>query len=173
MPFSSTRGTEIGEESYVTEKDGDSLKSFACSEFENEKLLHHMQLSIPCDVDAIESVVHRVMQSIRKTNCVQESHFEVELALREALANAIVHGCRSDTTKLIQLCVACDEWHGLLIVVRDPGSGFDPSAIPSPVEGQNIYSLHGRGIFLMNQFMDEVRFESGGREIRMRKKCSK
>jgi serine/threonine-protein kinase RsbW len=104
---------------------------------------------------------------------VPESHFEVELALREALSNAVVHGGRSDTTKLVQLCVACDESHGLLIVVRDPGSGFDPSTIPSPVQGQTIYSSHGRGIFLINQLMDEVRFERGGREIRMRKKCSK
>ena len=129
-----------------------------------------MQLSIPCDVDAIESVVHRVMQIIRRTNCAPESHFEVELALREALANAVVHGCRSDTTKLVQLCVAYDEPDGLLIVVRDRGRGFDPSTIESPVQGQNIYSSHGRGIFLINQLMDEVRFERGGRELRMRKK---
>ena len=129
-----------------------------------------MQLSIPCDVDAIESVVHRVMQIIRRTNCAPESHFEVELALREALANAVVHGCRSDTTKLVQLCVAYDEPDGLLIVVRDRGRGFDSSTIESPVQGQNIYSSHGRGIFLINQLMDEVRFERGGREIRMRKK---
>ena len=132
-----------------------------------------MQLSIPCDLDAMESGVHRVMPIIRKTNCVPESHFEVKLTFREALANAVVHGCRSDPTKFVQLCVACDESHGLLIVVRDPGSGFDPSTIPSPVQGQNIYSSHGRGIFLINQLMDEVRFENGGREIRMRKKCSK
>ncbi len=129
-----------------------------------------MQLSIPCDVDSIESGVYRVMQIIRETNCVPESHFEVELALREALANAVVHGGRSDTAKLVQLCVACHESHGILIVVRDPGSGFDPSTIPSPEQGQNIYSSHGRGIFLINQLMDEVRFERGGREIRMRKK---
>ncbi len=129
-----------------------------------------MQLSTPCDADAIESVVHRVMQIIRETNCVPESHLEVELALREALANAVVHGGRSDTTKWVQLCVACDESHGLLIVIRDPGSGFDPRTIPSPVQGQNIYSSHGRGIFLINQLMDEVRFERGGKENHMWKR---
>ena len=145
-------------------------KSFPCCAFDNEKLLFRLQFSIPCDVDTIESVVHRLMQTIRETNCVPRSHSEAELALREALANAVVHGCRSDTTKLVQLCVACDESHGLLIVMRDPGSGFDPSTIQSPVQGQNIYSSHGRGIFLINKLMDEVRFERGGREIRMRKK---
>jgi serine/threonine-protein kinase RsbW len=56
-----------------------------------------------------------------------------------------------------------------LIVVRDPGRGFDPAALPSPVEGQNIFSTHGRGIYLINQLMDEVHFEKGGTEIRMKK----
>jgi serine/threonine-protein kinase RsbW len=64
--------------------------------------------------------------------------------------------------------VACDESRGLLIVIRDPGAGFDPAAIPSPVVGQNLFSTHGRGIFLINQLMDEVHFEKGGTEIHMK-----
>jgi len=55
-------------------------------------------------------------------------------------------------------------------VVRDQGEGFDPSAIKEPVVGQNLYSDHGRGIFMINQLMDEVTFERGGTEIRMRKR---
>jgi serine/threonine-protein kinase RsbW len=66
--------------------------------------------------------------------------------------------------------VACDESKGMLIVVRDPGPGFDPAAIPSPTVGQNIYRHHGRGIYLINQLMDEVSFDKGGTEIRMRKR---
>ena len=52
-------------------------------------------------------------------------------------------------------------------VVRDPGPGFDPAQIPSPVVGQNLFSTGGRGIYLINQLMDEVRFERGGTEIHM------
>jgi anti-sigma regulatory factor (Ser/Thr protein kinase) len=59
---------------------------------------------------------------------------------------------------------------GLLLVVRDPGVGFDPDAIPSPVQGQEVFRGHGRGIFLINELMDEVSFERGGTEIRMRKR---
>jgi serine/threonine-protein kinase RsbW len=58
----------------------------------------------------------------------------------------------------------------MLIVVRDPGPGFDPASIPSPVAGENIYSNHGRGIFLINQLMDEVRFRNNGKEIHMLKR---
>ena len=64
----------------------------------------------------------------------------------------------------------CDHSRGILIVVRDPGAGFDVNAIPSPVMGERVFSGHGRGIFLINQLMDEVCFKRGGTEIHMRKK---
>lgn len=149
------------------------MKGFPCCAFDNEKLLFHMQLSLPCDVDAIEPVVHRVMHAISETNCVPENHSEVDLALREALANAIIPSCTNDAMKVVQFHVACDESHGMLIVVCDPGSGTDPSTIPPPVQDQNIDSSHGRGIFLSNQLMDETRFNCGGSEIRMHKQYNK
>jgi serine/threonine-protein kinase RsbW len=72
--------------------------------------------------------------------------------------------------KKVQICVSCDEDRGILIVVRDPGEGFDPEDLPSPLKGENLLRSHGRGIFLINQFMDDVDFARGGTEIRMRKK---
>jgi len=59
----------------------------------------------------------------------------------------------------------------MLLVVRDPGRGFDPKELPSPVRGENVFSTHGRGIYLINQLMDEVRFEKGGTEIHMIKRA--
>jgi serine/threonine-protein kinase RsbW len=66
--------------------------------------------------------------------------------------------------------VACDEAHGMLIVVRDPGKGFDPATLPSPVNGERVFSDHGRGIYLINQLMDEVKFLKNGTEIHMIKR---
>jgi serine/threonine-protein kinase RsbW len=139
-------------------------------EFDGEKLLLRLDISGPADLDSVTPVVNWVMEIAREMKCAAGKEFEVEMALREALANAIIHGCKKDTNKMVQFCVACDESRGLLIVVRDPGPGFDPSSIPSPVVGENVYSEHGRGIYLINQLMDEVRFEHGGTEIRMRKR---
>ena len=53
--------------------------------------------------------------------------------------------------------------------MRNPGEGFDPTSIANPTMGQNIYATQGRGIFLINQLMDEVHFEQGGTEIHMKK----
>jgi len=89
------------------------------------------------------------------------------LALQEALANAVIHGAKEDPTKTVECLVSSDEERGILIVVRDPGSGFLPEAIPGCTIGENVYSNHGRGIFLINQLMDKVEFRKNGTEIHM------
>jgi len=138
-------------------------------DFEDKKLILHHQMTLPGDVDAITPAVDAVMAMARQMGCAAGKEVEVEIALREALANAIRYGCKGDRNKQVEFCVACDESRGMLIVIRDPGPGFDPASIPSPIVGQNIYSTHGRGIFLINQLMDEVRYERGGTQIYMRK----
>ncbi len=137
-------------------------------DFDSGDLLVKLDITLPGDVNAIPSVVQRVMTVITEMGCAAGREFEIELALREALSNAIEHGSGHDPLKEIQCCVACDHARGMLIVVRDPGPGFDPASIPSPIVGHNIYSAGGRGIYLINQLMDEVHFEKGGTEIHMR-----
>jgi serine/threonine-protein kinase RsbW len=97
----------------------------------------------------------------------------VELALQEAVANAIRHGCNNDPTKHLQCCVTCDGSGEIIIVVRDPGSGFDTGALANPLDAANILKPSGRGIFLINGLMDEVGFRDGGRELQMRKRRDK
>ena len=137
-------------------------------EFESGDLLVKVDLTLPGDVNAISPVVGKVMAIVTEMGCAAGREFEIELALREALANAVEHGSGHDPSKQVQCCVACDQARGMLIVVRDPGPGFDPASIPSPIVGQNLFSTGGRGIYLINQLMDEVRFEKGGTEIHMR-----
>ena len=115
------------------------------------------------------SIVYFDVNNMKQINDAY-GHPAGDAALREALANAVVHGCKGDPEKKIECCVACDETRGVLIVIRDPGQGFDPDTIPSPIHGQNIFETHGRGIYLINQLMDEVRFERGGTEIHMIKR---
>jgi serine/threonine-protein kinase RsbW len=138
-------------------------------EFEGKKLKLQVDITISADPDSISPVVEAILALAREMKCAVGKELEIETAVRESLANAIRHGCGDDRSKRVECCVACDEAHGMLIIVRDPGPGFDPAAIPSPIMGENIYSTHGRGIYLINQLMDEVRFERGGREIHMRK----
>jgi len=71
--------------------------------------------------------------------------------------------------KLVQVLCRCEPAKGISIVVKDQGRGFDPGAVPDPTAPENIGAEHGRGIWLMKSVMDEVSFECGGTEVRMRK----
>jgi serine/threonine-protein kinase RsbW len=138
--------------------------------FEAGKLILKLRVTLAADKNAIDPVVRGVMDLVKQTQCAPGKEDAIEMALTEALANAVVHGAKADPTKIVECDVACDEKQQILIVVRDPGQGFDPAVIPCPVQGQNIYSEHGRGIFLINQLMDEVKFLKNGTEIHMVKR---
>lgn len=127
---------------------------------------------IPSTLAALDDVLEEVMPIVKAMCCAPEDTDDMELALREALANAIVHGNVGDPTKKLAVACFCDceADGGLLLVVRDEGSGFDPDAVADPTASESIYSAHGRGIYLMRQFMDEVQFRNGGREVELRKR---
>jgi serine/threonine-protein kinase RsbW len=135
-----------------------------------KRFLLQIDVSLPAQREAVDPVVQQIMGELRKTHCVAGKEDDIELALSEALANAVVHGCRCDPTKTVECCVVCDQKRGLVIVVRDPGTGFDPATVPAPTEEENVYRHHGRGIYLMNQLMDEVKFHKNGTEIHMIKR---
>ncbi len=129
----------------------------------------NFDVTLPADVTAISPVVAWVMRLVGELENAAGKEFEIEMALREALANAIVHGCKADPAKKIECTVSGDRERGIMLVVRDPGAGFDPSSVPSPADNSNLYSEHGRGILLITELMDEVTHERNGTVIRMRK----
>jgi anti-sigma regulatory factor (Ser/Thr protein kinase) len=128
-----------------------------------------LSMEMPARPEAISGVTDGVTQLLRRKGWPDEKAMEVELALQEALANAVRHGCGGDPTKRVQCFVAHDAAGEVVIVIRDPGTGFDAKAVPDPLVGDNVFRPSGRGIYLINRLMDEVHFADEGREIRMRK----
>jgi len=127
-----------------------------------------LELSLRSEVSAISPFVDTLMRLIRKCQWVPGNEEDVEIAFREALANAVIHGNHEDPGK--QVYVGCRGGTGeVSIVIRDEGQGFDPGNVPDPTAPENIKSSHGRGIYLMKTLMDEVRFERGGTVVYMRK----
>ena len=112
------------------------------------------------------------MTMIQECNCVTGHERDVEIALREALTNAVLHGNHQDAEKQIQISCRIQFGGELSIIVKDEGKGFDPSKVPDPTVIPNLDSEHGRGIYLMRALMDEVHFEQGGAEVHMRKGSS-
>ena len=127
---------------------------------------------MPSDVKAISPLLDRVIRLIEESRCVAGEEMAVELALREALNNAVVHGNRLDPGKLVQVYCRCELGKELSLIVRDQGIGFDPNGIGDPLALENLQAEHGRGILLMRSQMDAVSFERGGTEVHMRKTAS-
>jgi len=145
-------------------------ESLSAQPFDPSKMVLKLRITLAADRDAVDPVVQSVMQVVREVQVLSGKEDSVELALTEALANAVVHGAKGDPSKVIECDVIYEEAQGLLIVVRDPGEGFDPNKVPNPLQSENVYSNHGRGVYLINQLMDEVKYERNGTEIHMRKK---
>jgi serine/threonine-protein kinase RsbW len=139
-------------------------------DFDPEKLKLRVRVTLAASRQSVDPVVAQVMESVREIRSMDGKEDAIELALQEALANAVVHGAKEDPSKVVECIVALDDQAGVLIIVRDPGEGFDPNAIPSCTVGENLFSNHGRGIFLINQLMDEVKFHKNGTEIHMVKR---
>jgi len=127
---------------------------------------------LPSDVEIISPFVDQLILFISKLRPADAGNYEIELALREALANAIVHGNRNDPRKRIYVNCRCTSDGDVSITVEDEGSGFKHDAVPDPTAPDNRLRTNGRGIYLIRTLMDEVDFKQGGSVLYMRKRAN-
>ena len=128
---------------------------------------------IPSEVRAISPLVDRLMRLIEGSHCVTGEEHAVELALREALSNAVVHGNRLNAHKLVHIRCRCKVGKGISLIVSDQGQGFDALSVPYSVGAETLEAEHGRGIRLMKFVMDEVSFQKRGTEVHMCKRLAR
>ena len=128
---------------------------------------------MPSEVKAISPLVDRLIRLIEESHCIPGEQSAVELALSEALSNAVIHGNRLDARKLVHVRCSCKVGNGISLIVSDQGQGFDASTIPDPLGVENLEAEHGRGIHLMKWAMDEVSFKRRGTEVHMCKRLAR
>ena len=126
---------------------------------------------MPSKIQAISPLVDRLMRLIEGSQCLPGQEFDVELALREALENAVVHGNQEDPDTKVHLRCRCQPGKEISIVVTDQGKGFDFKKTVGNGITTDPDSEHGRGIQLMKAYMDDVHYERGGSEVHMRKRA--
>ncbi len=120
------------------------------------------------DPAAMIAVRDRVMDFLHEHCADEQQEIDIMIALQEGLANAVLHGCRNDPSKVIR-CYVDVTPEAITIVITDPGEGFDTAAvIESTGVGTNL-TQHGRGINLMRGLMDEVSYRRGGSELHLKK----
>lgn len=121
---------------------------------------------IPSDPKYIKEVSGRVLDSIKHLKLDKDIVFDIRLCLEEAIINAIKYGnkCNKDLPVYVSHSFANGK---LEITIRDKGKGFNYADIPDPRSNGNILKHGGRGLFLIRNLMDEVKFNDSGNEIKM------
>jgi serine/threonine-protein kinase RsbW len=102
----------------------------------------------------------------------KDTQHSVELAMREALANAIKHGNQQNPAKQVHVDLMVED-EDLVIRVEDEGVGFDPDRVRDPLAPENLLNRNGRGILFMHKFMDNIEYGSnsgGGTVVTLRRR---
>ncbi len=124
-------------------------------------------LEIKSDVQNLRLIEKLIDELQFELDLSDESYGNVLVATMEATNNAIVHGNKSDPSKLVVVKIIknMDE---LVVNIQDQGLGFDPKKIPDPTAPENIEKINGRGIFLMERLSDEISFSDEGRIVELK-----
>ena len=117
----------------------------------------------------VSPLVDELMHFINRLRGADGNGLDIEIALREALLNAVIHGNHEDPCKHVFVEVRCGSGGEVSITIEDEGAGFEIGSVPDPTAPGRLMSDHGRGIHLMRALMDEVSFEAGGTIVHMRK----
>jgi serine/threonine-protein kinase RsbW len=128
-----------------------------------------LQFTIPSDDEHMRQAQRQILEELENNRFNSHSTFAVKIALEEALINAIKHGNKRDKSKQVKIeakiTPAVAE-----ITIEDQGPGFDRSTVPDPTEEENLEKCSGRGILLMEAYMNSVKWTNKGRRVKMVKR---
>ena len=114
----------------------------------------------------VKKVSGEVLKTLEDHEFGEDMVFAVHLSLEEAFVNAIKHGNHDDPQKKILVeCLITPEKFD--ISITDEGFGFDPNGVPDPRCNGNLYKSCGRGVLLIQSYMDVVEYNSRGNCIHM------
>jgi serine/threonine-protein kinase RsbW len=135
---------------------------------------HRFHLAIGSRFENIELVQVVLRDCLERLGMGEDARHWIDVAVREALANAIKHGNAQNPSKQVRVDLAV-EAGSLVIRVEDEGVGFDPTQLGDPLAPENLLRPNGRGIFYMKSFMDEIQYGAGpggGTMVTLRKRLT-
>ena len=127
------------------------------------------KLILPSKIESVDKAASEIEDFAKKHNFTDEMLFAIDMAVREAVANAVKHGNKLDATKDVEITFS-NLVKGLEITVRDFGEGFAVEDVPDPTNPENLMKTNGRGILFMRTFMEEVEWHNhkdGGLIVKM------
>lgn len=130
------------------------------------------ELTLPSRIDAVNEAAAAVARILGQLDESEQLMFGIDMAIREAVTNAVVHGNKQDDSKQIRVAIKSSPQE-IEISVHDEGAGFNPAEVADPTAAENIMKTSGRGIFFMRNFVDEIEWfnpPEGGTTVKMIKR---
>jgi len=130
-------------------------------------LVFHKQIT--SDLSLKNPVIDEILAILKsKANISEDDQTWIRLCLDEVLVNAIRHGNREDKEKQVTICLFAGE-NSWAVRVEDEGEGFAIDQIPQ-VDDKEYWELeHGRGIMLIQSYMDEIWYYDKGNRVQLSK----
>ncbi len=131
--------------------------------FLNDNIMKIKIPSITENVSVVESFIDNLKDKISLSDNI---YGNILISVTEAVNNAIIHGNKEDKAKKVELYLKQNK-KSISFVIKDEGPGFDESKIPDPTSPENLDNIKGRGVFLIKNLTDNVKFRKKGSEVEL------
>ncbi len=131
-----------------------------------------IEFELPSAISPMHSILDYLLKRVEKLGGVKPEQSNLFVALDEAFVNAVKHGNKFNTQKLVRITAELSSREATF-TVEDEGEGFDVNSIPDPLDPENLFKTSGRGVLFIYNIMDEVKYNERGNRLTMVKKCQK
>lgn len=126
-----------------------------------------LDTSLESNLESVDKAEAMCLDACKHIGLDEDGCMDLGLAVREAMINAVAHGNKYDAAKQVRLILE-SRADSLRITIIDQGDGFDLNRVPDPTQGENLLRGSGRGLLLIQTFVDEFTVKKtpgGGAEV--------
>lgn len=134
------------------------------------KLHEKIEFELPSAISPMHSILDYLLKRVEKLGVVNPEQSNLFVALDEAFVNAVKHGNKFNSQKLVRITAELSDKEASF-TVEDEGEGFDVNSIPDPLDPENLFKTSGRGVLFIYNIMDEVKYNDRGNRLTMVKKA--
>ena len=132
-------------------------------------LREKIDFELPSDLALMNGVLQYLIERVARLGIIKPERSNLFIALDEAFVNAVKHGNHNDPTKLVRITAELSAKEARF-TIEDEGEGFNVQEIPDPRDPANLFKTSGRGVLLMYNIMDEVKYNERGNRLTMVKR---
>ncbi|MEQ1642906.1 MAG: ATP-binding protein [Pyrinomonadaceae bacterium] len=134
-------------------------------------LHENIEFELPSAISTMHIVLEYLMKRVEKLGVIKPEESNLFVALDEAFVNAVKHGNKFDSQKLVRITAEVSKAEAKF-TIEDEGEGFDVNNIPDPLDPENLFKTSGRGVLFIYNIMDEVKYNDRGNRLTMVKKAA-